>query len=131
MTREEFIAMLCASFREDTDGVYLRGRKKGWLEEEDELFAGEQISRKNIARILHMYLVKERGVKDISDISGAECLRDLYDCRVCANHVAQMYLRGIMNHRTLDKKGEFLWFDLEGADSETEIEESLRIAKEV
>lgn len=131
MTRGEFVERLCMAFCVEHDGVYLRGRKSGWLEQEDELYSSDPIARKNVARILHMYLMTERGVKDLSDISGASCLRDLYDCRACANHVAQMYLRGVMKSRTLDKKGEFLWFDLEGAASATEIEESLRIAKEL
>ena len=130
MRRGDFIARLCAVFHEEADGVYLRGRRNGWLEQEDELFAGDPVSRKNVARILHMYLMKEKGVKDLPDINDAKVLRDLYDCRVCANHVAQMYLRGIMDARTMDKNGEYLWFDLEAFDQNGDIEESINRAKE-
>lgn len=113
MTREEFIKSLCDVFNENFEGVFLRARKAGWLEQEDDLFKDDTITRKNAARILHMYLLKVMEIPDLKDISGAEVLRDLYDCRVCANHVAQMYLRGIMDARPLDKDGSFRWFDLD------------------
>ena len=53
---------------------------------------------------------------DIGDISQAYKLKDLFDCRVCANHVAQVYLRGIMDAKNLMKEGEFLCFDLDCID---------------
>ena len=52
----------------------------------------------------------------ISGIEKAHVLRDLFDCRVCANHVAQMYLRGIMDARDLMPSEGFMWFDLDGID---------------
>ena len=36
------------------------------------------------------------------DISKAYVLKDLFDCRVCANHIAQVYLRGIMEAEETD-----------------------------
>ncbi len=116
MTTEDFITELCRQAGEEPKDVFIRGRKEGWLEAEDELFADRDITRKNAARILHMYLLKVRGISDISGIEKAHVLRDLFDCRVCANHVAQMYLRGIMDARDLMPSEGFMWFDLDGID---------------
>ena len=116
MTTEDFITELCRQAGEEPKDVFIRGRKEGWLEAEDELFADRDITRKNAARILHMYLLKVRGISDISGIEKAHVLRDLFDCRVCANHVAQMYLRSIMDARDLMPSEGFMWFDLDGID---------------
>ena len=116
MTTEDFITELCRQAGEEPKDFFIRGRKEGWLEAEDELFADCDITRKNAARILHMYLLKVRVISDISGIEKAHVLRDLFDCRVCANHVAQMYLRGIMDARDLMPSEGFMWFDLDGID---------------
>ena len=125
MTREQFIQRLLEVFNEDTGDVFSKGLEKGWLEFEDKLYRDDDIARKNIARIIHMYLLKEKGIPDLQDISKAGELRDLYDCRICANHVAQIYLRGIMGAKELSVNGVFLWFDLNGEDNPSSIEEYL------
>ena len=117
MTTDEFIRELCSKAGIDYNGIYSRGRQKGWLEAEDELFRNQAILRKNVARICHLYLLKVMKVNDL-DISEASDLKDLYDCRVCANHVAQVYMRGIMNAKNIKRDGEFLWFDMNGEDDE-------------
>ena len=117
MTTDLFIKALCTKSEIPFDGIYEKGRKEGWLEAEDEVFKDQEITRKNVARISHMYLLKVKGLNDL-DISGAKELKDLYDCRVCANHVAQVYMRGIMDAKDLKKDGGFLWFDLDGTDTE-------------
>lgn len=121
MTYREFILRLCEASGTSSEDVFLRGRKTGWLEAEDEIYKDRPILRKQIARILHMYLLKVKGIPDLKDLSRAHALRDLYDCRVCANHVAQVYSRGIMDAKNLMKDGEFLWFDLDGEDDEADI----------
>ena len=125
MTREQFIQRLLEVFSEETGDVFSKGLEKGWLEFEDKLYRDDDIARKNIARIIHMYLLKEKGIPDLQDISKAGELRDLYDCRVCANHVAQIYLRGIMGAKELSENSVFLWFDLNGEDNPSSIEEYL------
>ena len=125
MTREQFIQRLLEVFEEDTADVFSNGLEKGWLDFEDQLYRDDGITRKNIARIIHMYLLKEKRIPDLQDISKAGELRDLYDCRVCANHVAQIYLRGIMGAKELSANGGFLWFDLNGEDDDHSIEEYL------
>ena len=115
MTTGEFVKLLCEKAGIESEGVFGRGRKEGWLEAEDEVFKDQPVTRKNVARICHMYLQKVMKINDL-DISKAQEIKDLYDCRVCANHVAQVYMRGIMDAKELKRDGGFLWFDLNGTD---------------
>ena len=78
MTRLEFIQRLLEIFGEDTVDVFSNGLENGWLEFEDKLYRDDEINRKNIARIIHMYLLKVMGISDLQDISKASELRDLY-----------------------------------------------------
>ena len=126
MTREMFIESLLKTFGVESWNALAYGMEHGWLEYEDELCKNDPVTRKHIARILHMFLLKEKGICDLPDIGGAGVLRDLYDCRVCANHVAQIYLRGIMDAKDLASDGGFLWFDLDGEDSQENIHEYIR-----
>lgn len=72
------------------------GRKKGWLEDQDERGQETPVNRMTAARILHGFLRKELGEPDEADWRGAERLKDIYDCHTCVGHVAQMYAKGIM-----------------------------------
>ena len=81
------------------------GRKRGWLEEQDLTYANLKIDRRSLARIIHEFIRIELGVEDINDWSNAKKLKDLYDCRVCAKHVAQMVERNIIPPRKPDRFG--------------------------
>ena len=72
------------------------GHFRGWLEDSDERHPESLLNRQIAARIIHQFMVVELYMSDVADISAAEKLRDLYTCRVCANHIAQVYARGIM-----------------------------------
>ena len=72
------------------------GHFRGWLEDSDERYPENLLNRQTAARIIHQFMVVELHMSDVADISAAEKLRDLYTCRVCANHIAQVYARGIM-----------------------------------
>ena len=126
MTTRAFIESLCRAFGNGHYDCISYGLQKGWLEYGDELYSDEPVLRKNEARIFHMFLLKELGINDLQDIQKAGVLRDLYDYRVCANHVAQVYLRGIMDAKDLAVKGGFLWFDIEGEDDGVLIKEHIR-----
>ncbi len=54
------------------------------------------ITKKQAAIIAHEYIKKILHIEDEDDITAANQLRDLYDCRVCAHHIAQVYCKGIM-----------------------------------
>ena len=55
-----------------------------------------RLTRIDAAIMLHKYMLEVAGIPDLGDISGAAVLKDLYDCRKCVNHIAQVYLRGLM-----------------------------------
>jgi len=131
MRTDDFIRELCKVTGEEYSDVYIKGRRAGWLEEADQLYPDAAISRKNVARILHQYLLKVRNISDIGDISEAYKLKDLFDCRVCANHVAQVYLRGLMDAKNLMKEGEFLWFDLDGVDEDAVVLSQIAEMKDI
>ena len=81
------------------------GHFRGWLEDSDERHPESLLNRQTAARIIHQFMVVELGLPDIADISAAESLRDLYTCRVCANHIAQVYARGIMGAEEIQEAG--------------------------
>jgi len=72
------------------------GLLHGWLEPQDAMRKEEFICRGDAARILHEFLMRELGEADEEDWGAAKEIKDLYDCRVCVKHVAQMVCKGIM-----------------------------------
>lgn len=62
-------------------------------------FSGSQLesplTKKIAARILHEFMLRIMGLKDL-DWGEAAGLKDIYDCRVCANSVAQVVRRGVL-----------------------------------
>ena len=72
------------------------GHFRGWLEDQDERNPAAPLNRQTAARIVHLFLLIECGLQDLSNITPATNLKDLYTCRACANHIAQVYCRGIM-----------------------------------
>lgn len=68
------------------------------LEREVQKLSAELVgtSRQNVARLIHEKLLLVYKEGDEQDISAASVLKDLYDCRTCVNHVAQVFLKGIM-----------------------------------
>ena len=76
----------------------------------------EELTRLDAAILVHIFLREVTGLDDLEDISGAAVLKDLYDCRHCVNHIAQVYLRGIMDAVTYPMPGgeEILVFDGRG-----------------
>lgn len=63
----------------------------------DGYISDDMLDKRAAAKITHLFIRDVFGIKDLDNIDPAEKLRDLYDCRVCVNHIAQMYLRGIMD----------------------------------
>ena len=61
----------------------------------------EDLTRKKCAVISHLYLQKILREKDETDIDPALRLKDIHDCRICANHIAQVYTKGIMDGHVL------------------------------
>ena len=78
---------------------------RGWLEDQDERFCEKNLNRQTAARILHQFMKIELRVPDLQDISPANVLADLYTCHTCVNHIAQVFLRGIMDARFIERDG--------------------------
>ena len=97
-----FTQLLYDMERLDGESAFIL-RKKGRIEESDVIYADRAIDRKTAARLLHIYIRDEIGEKDEADITPATSLKDLYDCRVCAGHIAQVYIKGIMEPAKLDE----------------------------
>ena len=76
--------------------LLLYGHKRGWLEDSDETNPQKPLDRRTAARIIHQFMKIEMHIPDETDISQAEKLKDLYTCRVCANHIAQVVVKKIM-----------------------------------
>ena len=72
------------------------GHFRGWLEDSDERQPQAPLNRQTAVRITHQFMLIELKIPDLADISPAAKLKDLYTCRVCTNHIAQLYTRGIM-----------------------------------
>ena len=85
--------------------IWQRGMEKGWLEERERLEAEKLIERRTAAKIVHEFLRRECGEADEADWGAAGRLKDLYDCRTCVNHVAQVYAKGIMTGLSEDVFG--------------------------
>lgn len=101
MQTDEFVGMLWKLKDLDNNEVtvpeLLRfGHVRGWLEDSDERFPYTPVDRRAAARIVHQFMRIELKIEDLSDISAAEKLKDLYTCRSCAAHVAQVYCRGLI-----------------------------------
>ena len=69
---------------------------KGIITDYDIAKIDSLIERRAVARIVHEVLLKELGEKDEDEWSAANDLKDLYNCRTCVIHIAQMYVKGIM-----------------------------------
>lgn len=55
------------------------------------------LERRNAAGMIHFFLRKTGLEPDEHDWEKAKELADLYDCRICVDHVAQIYVKGIMD----------------------------------
>ncbi|MBB3108088.1 rhodanese-related sulfurtransferase [Paenibacillus phyllosphaerae] len=107
VTTEQFVTMVIRSSKghiEPTRGCWSSGYMdyalyKGIIEDYDLTNISKPIERRSAARIVHEALLTELGEKDEYEWSAAENLRDLYSCRTCVMHIAQMYVKGIMPGR--------------------------------
>lgn len=109
---KDFVHLLWKQFKpssEDINTILHYGHLKGWLEDWDEHDSQRFTDKKAAARILHQFMKIELNIPEIEDresYSKAEELRDLYLCRACANHIAHVYVRGIMEAEYVEANGE-------------------------
>ena len=85
--------------------------------------SNEELTRNQAAKILHTYIRDVLKIPDITDenvLHKATELRDLYDCRICAADIMQVYLRGMMDAGYVIKETGMKMFG--GSEKLTEIE---------
>jgi len=103
ITMKEFVEKLVAGGGSNPSpaGCVEYGLQQGWLEKQDATNPEQHLLRKHAARIIHNFLRLEQNEADEIDGSPAYVMRDLFDCRVCAGHIIQVYIKGIMEGVTL------------------------------
>ncbi len=108
------------------------GHFRLWLEDQDEAHPENPLNRQTAARILHEFLRIECGLDDLQNISKATKLKDLYTCRVCTNHIAQVCARGLMYPQKIQtsEKEELIFNHLELVQKK-EVQEILKKVKEI
>ena len=100
MTEKKFFDYLIERYMEETGqdlpagglGYYLEYFLDNYPPEKLEL----KLTRKICARLIQEFMMNVLKVPDV-DWKSASDLKDIYDCRVCANAIAQVYERGIMD----------------------------------
>lgn len=83
------------------DELFKEAYKMQVIDNQDYLHPDDYITRKAAARIIHHTLLYLLDELDVSDIRPANVLVDLYDCRTCVLHIAQVYCKGIMESRKI------------------------------
>lgn len=106
------------------------GHFRLWLEDQDESHPENPLNRQTAARILHEFLRIECGLDDLQNISSATKLKDLYTCRVCTNHIAQVCTRGLIHPQEIQtsEKEELIFNHLELVQKK-EVQEILKKVK--
>ncbi len=98
ITTEEFVSILRKRYWEEVDvaEVLDKSFQEGWVDATDIYYAVKPLERRMATKIIHQFLRQILQEKDTDDWTQAKRLKDLYDCRTCVNHVAQVYCKGIM-----------------------------------
>lgn len=120
---EEFVTALLKAAGivvENQDGIGY-GYRRGWLQEQDAKERLLPLTKKQCARIVHEFLRCEQKEPDELDSGPAGRLQDLFDCRVCAGHVMQVYTKGIMDG-VQNEEGRYI-FGMEKYISNSDIEQ--------
>lgn len=96
ITTEEFITLLLQSCDASISEPLNYAMAKGIAEDYDLVHSDREISRRQVARIVHDTLRIELHEKDEDDWMAAKDLKDLYSCRTCVQHISQVYVKGIV-----------------------------------
>ncbi len=67
-------------------------------------FYMEELTKKNAARICYEFIKNVLALRDL-DWGDATRFKDIYECRVCANPIAQVYNYGIIEPESVDTFG--------------------------
>lgn len=61
------------------------------------LIPDNPLEKRDAARIIHFFLRQTKIESDEPEWDKAKKLKDLYDCHTCVDHVAQIYVKGIIS----------------------------------
>ncbi len=108
ITEKRFFDKLIEEYTEQTGqdisaeglGYYLEYFLDNYPPEKLEL----KLSRKIAARIAHEFMLNVLKIPD-QDWGEASKLKDIYDCRVCSNAIAQVYTRGVVEAAEVGRFG--------------------------
>lgn len=120
VTTEQFVTMIIRSSKGNIEptrdgwssGYIDYALHNGIIEDYDMTNINNPIERRSVARIVHEALLTEFRERDEDKWSAAENLNDLYICRTCVIHIAQMYVKGIMlgrDNNVFDALGSITW----------------------
>lgn len=101
------------------------------IDNQDYLHPDDYITRKAAARIIHHTLLYLLDEMDVSDIRPANVLIDLYDCRTCVLHIAQVYCKGIMGSKTITDKNTGKTYEIFDMNSGIEHDEMNQILSKI
>ena len=101
------------------------------IDNQDYLHPDDYITRKAAARIIHHTLLYLLDEIDVSDIRPANALVDLYDCRTCVLHIAQVYCKGIMGSQTITDKSSGKTYEIFDMNSGIEHDEMNQILSKI
>lgn len=108
------------------------GHVRGWLEDQDEMMADSFLDKRTCARILHQFMVIELKIPDLENVGNAFSLKDIYTCRVCTNHVVQVFARQIMEGETMEVNGSTAsFFNMTRLVSKEEAAEAIKKVREI
>lgn len=139
ITLEDFLKLLFTKFSfvvkevsfENISLFAKYGHFRGWLEDLDENNLQQFLDKRTAARIIHQFMKIELKMMDKEDISGANVLKDLYTCRVCVNHVAQVFVQKVMDAETVVfEDEEVLIFNMNRLVLEVEVKKILEVLSE-
>lgn len=118
ITTKQFVTMILKSYDNIEDiandlssGYVNYALSKGIIDDYDMINIDNPIERRRLARIVHLVLLTKLKEDDQEDWLAAEDLSDLYSCKSCLMHIAQLYVKGIMDGKTVEDKK---IFDLKG-----------------
>ena len=101
------------------------------IDNQDYLHPDDYITRKAAARIIHHTLLYLLDEIDVSDIRPANVIADLYDCRTCVLHIAQVYCKKIMGSKTITDKSSGKIYEIFDMNSGIEHEEMNQILSKI
>lgn len=127
MTTKVFADYLLSEYEKNTNHPVSDALRVNFLDYALGHFSTEQleslVTKKQAAIIIHQFLTIILKLKD-ADWKDAGKFQDIYECRVCANAIAQCYVRGIMLPRTEQI------FGIQDEPSESDLEEYVKRAIE-